>query len=127
MDWHRWQRRFMARIEAPGVRISVLSMARGSGKSTLLAELARRIVTPDDSMFRAGTESHIIAGSIAQSRRTTFRIFRNLVDHDPDYAICDSVNLASVEHKPTRTKVSVAAANGSTLQGLVGCPVGAAR
>ena len=122
MDWRPWQRRFMRRVEAADVRIAVLSLPRGGGKSSLLAHLARRILDPSDSMFRAGTESHIVAGSIAQSRRTTFRLFRNLVDADPDFAICDSVNLASVEHKPTRTKVSVAASNGSTLQGLVGCP-----
>ena len=122
MDWQRWQVRFMRRLEDSDVRISVCSMARGSGKSTLLAHLARRIVDPSDSMFRAGTESIIVAASIAQSRRTTFRILRNLIDDDPDFAICDSVNLASVEHRATRTKVSVAAANGATLQGLINTP-----
>ena len=37
------------------------------------------------SLFRAGTESHLIAASLGQSRRTSFRALKQIVESRPDF------------------------------------------
>lgn len=73
-------------------------------------------------MFVAGAESHIVSASIGQSRRATFKLLRDALTDDSDYAINDSVNVCAVTHKATGTRVSVMAANGKTAMGLVRTP-----
>ena len=121
-----FQRRFLAASFRPGIRTGALSTPRGNGKSSLGAWLAARSLEPADPMFITGTESHILAASIGQCRRTTFRLLRELIEARPDaadYRIAETQNAAHVIHVATNTRVSVLAANGKHGQGLVRCPL----
>ena len=107
------------------MRTSALSLSRGNGKSTLASWFVDRLLTPGDSLFVPNTESHLVAGSLGQARRTTFKVLREFVEARPDAAdlrIAESANACHVLHKPSGTKVSVLAANGKTAQGLVRAP-----
>ena len=90
MDLRRFQREFVAKATAPGVDVAALSMPRGNGKSTLAAHIGARIMSPGDALFRAGTESIIVAASLEQSR-IVFRIMRQMLGDDPDYRFSDSL------------------------------------
>ena len=78
-------------------------------------------------MFVSGAESHIVSASIGQSRRATFKLLRDLLAGDRDYFINDSVNVAAVTHRATKTKVSVMAANGKDSHGARSMPVVSGR
>ena len=121
-----FQTRFLARALAEGIDTAALSLPRGNGKSSLAAHLAKRALTPGDPLFRAGAESHIVAASVGQARRSTFRLLREMVgeeDEQDEYRINESVNIAEVRHKKTSTRVSVMAPSGRTGQGLVRAPI----
>lgn len=118
-----WQRRFVRRALAPGTDTAALTIARGNGKSSLAAWIGARALTPGDPLFRAGSESHMIAASVGQSRRTTFKLLRRYFDERGDWRVAESVNNAHVLHKPTNTRLSVLAANPKTAQGLVSVPL----
>ena len=60
-----FQRRFLRGALDPATDTAACSMPRGNGKSSLAAWLAARALTPGDSLFRPGTESHLIAASVA--------------------------------------------------------------
>ena len=116
-----FQRRFVRAVLDPKIRMAVMSTPRGQGKTTLSGLLAMRALTPGDPMFRPGTESHVIAASLMQGRRTIFRQLRSVLPAE-GYRVADSQNHAYVEHLETSTKLSVLPANSKTSQGLVGCP-----
>ena len=72
-----------------------------------------------------GAESHIVAASIGQARRTTFKLLREFIEDGPnadDYRISESSFACHVRHKESNTRVSVLASSGKTSQGLVRCP-----
>ncbi len=117
-----FQRRFLRAALRPLITVSVLSIPRGNGKSSLVAWLAKRYLTPGDDLHIAGTESHIIAASIGQARRTVFKQLRGLVADDPGFKVAESVNNCHVDHRATGTRISILAANGKTAQGLVDVP-----
>ena len=123
LDLLPFQRRFLAAALRPSTRIAALSLPRGNGKSTLAAYIAQRLLTPGDPLHVPGTESHIIAASLGQSRRTTFKLLRQLFENIDDYKIADNQNDSRVYHKPSKTIVSVLAANYRTAQGLVDVPL----
>ena len=92
----------------------------------MAAALCWRALTPGDRLYHAGTESHLIAATIAAARRTCFKILRRLVedsDRAGDYQISESPNGCHVRHKPTNTRVSVVAATSKAVLGLIGCPL----
>ena len=120
-----FQRAFLRRALSPRVRTAALSLPRGNGKSSIVAWLASRVLTPGDSLFVPGAESHIAAASIGQARRTVFKLLREFVEALPnvkEYRIADTQNVAAIRHVPTNAMVSVIAANGKTAQGLVRAP-----
>ena len=117
-----FQNEFLECAFAQGIRTSALSLPRGNGKSTLVAHLAARFLTPGDPLHVEGAESHIVAASIGQARRTVFKQLRGMVGDDPRYRVAESVNNVHIDHKATRTRLSVLAANGKTAQGLVDVP-----
>ena len=120
-----FQRRFLKSALAPGIRTSALSLPRGNGKSTLVAWLAARTLDPDDPLFVLGSESHIVAASIGQARRSTFTLLREFCESSEramEYSISENNQTCQVLHKPTHTRVSVLASSGKTAQGLVRCP-----
>ena len=114
-----FQREFIRAATAPDTLIAALSGPRGLGKTTLVAHLAHRFLTPGDQLHRPDGEAHIIAASMGQARRTTFKQLRGMIGDDPQFKIAESVNNAFVRHKPSGANVSVLAASGKTAQGLV--------
>ena len=104
----------------PSYDLVCLCLPRGNGKSTLAAWLGARLLFD----YRMGKQSHIIAASVGQARRTTFKLLREYIDNeDKDFRVSDNISGASVTHKETNTKVAVLAANHKTAQGLVDVPV----
>ena len=83
LDLQPFQRRFLSAALKPGIRTSALSLPRGNGKSTLVAWLGSRALTPGDALFVPGAESHIVAASIGQARRTTFKLLREFIEGGP--------------------------------------------
>ena len=80
-------------------------------------------MTPGDALFRPGTESHLIAASVGQARRTTFKLLRRYFEDRDEWVIAESQNAAHVRHVETNTRLSVLAGNSKTAQGLVDCPL----
>ena len=122
LDLRPFQRRFLRSALAPAITVSALSLPRGNGKSTLTAHLAKRFLTPGDPLNVPNSESHIIAASIGQARRTVFKQLRAMVGDDPAFKVAESVNNCHVDHKGSRSRISILAANGKTAQGLVDVP-----
>ena len=125
MNLQPFQRKFLDSALAPGIRTSALSIPRGNGKSTLVAWLGARSLTPGDPLFVKGAESHIVAGSIGQARRTTFKLLREFIEDGPragDYKISESAFACAIRHVETNTRISVLASSGKRAHGLVRCP-----
>lgn len=116
-----FQRRWIKAALRPGIRTAALSLPRGNGKSTLAAHLASRVLTPGDPMFRKGTESLIVAASLAQGRRTVFAQLRQMLPTE-GYRLASSHAYCHALHRETGTQLSVLPANPKTAQGLVNVP-----
>ena len=120
-----FQRRFLKSALAPGIRTAALSIPRGNGKSTLIADLAARSLDPDDELFVKGSESHMVAASIGQAKRSTFKVLTEFIEASPrafEYRVNVSNQGCEVRHMPSNTSISVLASSGKTSQGLVRCP-----
>ena len=76
MELRRFQRAFIRGATAPGIQTGALSVPRGNGKSWLAAHLLARVLTPGDDLFRPGTESVLVAGTLEQAR-IVFRFLRS--------------------------------------------------
>ena len=120
-----FQRRAVKAFESGRYDVVCLSLPRSQGKGSLAAELCWRALTPGDVLHRPVTESHLVASSIGQSRRTCFKLLRRMVEGSKragDYSISESAMACHVRHKPTNTRVSVLAATAKASLGLVGTP-----
>ena len=116
-----FQRRFIKAATAPGIETAALSLPRGNGKSWIAGHLVGRILTPDDRLFRRGTESVLCAASIEQAR-IVFRFAREVLEPTGAYRFLDSHTRIGITHTATNTKLRVIGSNGRTAMGLVGCP-----
>ena len=126
LELRPFQRRAVKALESGRYDVVVMSVPRAQGKSTLAAELCLRALTPGDVLFHCGAESHLVAASIGQSRRTCFKLLRRMVEELPnvaDYKISESANACHVRHRATNTRVSVVAGSAKSTLGLVGCPL----
>ena len=77
-------------------------------------------MSPKDSLFRPGTESVLVAGSIEQAR-IVFRVARAIL-REEGYRYIDSHTRVGVTHVPTNTKLRIIGSNGKTAMGLLDCP-----
>lgn len=112
-----FQRRFLRRALAPDVRLAALSLPRGNGKSSLAAWLLARTLTKGDPLHQAGRESHLLAVSVAQCRRTTWRLLREML---PDtIRIRESREHCEAVDPATGARVTVIASSAKSGQGLV--------
>ena len=102
MQLRRFQTDFLRNAMRPEIDMACLSLPRGNGKSWLAAHLAGRVLDPDDDLFRPGTESVVIAPSLAQGR-IVYRFVRDTLGDDSDYRFADSPTQVQIIHKPTRT------------------------
>ena len=117
----KFQRTFLQNALRPDLDIAALSIARGNGKSALCGDLLARVLDPADSLFRAGTESVLMSGSIEQCR-VIYRFVRAELEPRGDYRFLDSATRCAVTHVPTNTRLRVVGSNGKTSFGLVNCP-----
>ena len=120
MELRPFQRTFLKNAKRPDISIAGLSIPRGNGKSTLSGLIASNVLTPSDDMFRDGSESVLVAGSIEQAR-IVFRVTRGLLGED-DYRYLDSNTRIGITHKDTNTKLRIIGSNGKTAMGLLDCP-----
>ena len=122
LDLLKFQRTFIANVLRPEINMAALSLPRGNGKSALAGYLGSRIMTVGDSLFRSGTESVIVAGSLEQAR-IIFRFVRDTLGQDnPAYRFADSLTRVQIVHKPTKTVLQVRSSNPKTTMGLVNTP-----
>ena len=117
----KFQRTFLQNALRPDIDIAALSIARGNGKSALCGDLLARVLDPADSLFRAGTESVLMSGSIEQCR-VIYRFVRAELEPRGDYRFLDSATRCAVTHVPTNTRLRVVGSNGKTSFGLVNTP-----
>ncbi len=118
-----FQREFVRHATAPGIDESCLSLPRGNGKSFLAGHLLARILNPADPLFREGTESALLAGSLEQARLTFGFTRRELEERDPAaYRFTDSSTRAGITHLATNTRLRVVSSKAKTAFGLVNCP-----
>lgn len=116
-----FQRRFVKKATAPDTRTAALSIPRGNGKSRLLGHLAKRVLTPDDPQFLAGTES-VLAGYSLEQCRIVARFARAELEASGrirEYGFSDSYSRVEIVHKPTRTKLRAVGSSGKGVMGLV--------
>ena len=117
-----FQRRFLAKAFAPGIRTACLSLPRGNGKSTLSGHLVARALTPGDPLFVRGSELVLLAGSIEQCR-VVFRVVRSILEPTGQYRFLDSATRCGITHAATNTRLRVHGSNARTAFGLVGVPL----
>ena len=117
----RFQREFIKAATSPDVDTAALSLPRGNGKSWLAGHLVTRVLSPDDVLFRPGTESVLCAASIEQAR-IVFRFAREDLEDTGAYRFLDSNTRIGITHKTTNTRLRVIGSNGKTAMGLVNTP-----
>ena len=117
----KFQRQFVRAATAPEIDNAVLSLPRGNGKSALAGYLASRILTPTDKLFRPGSESIVVAGSLEQGR-IIFRFARDMLKDSPEYRFADSLTRVQITHQATRTVLQVRGSNAKNIMGLTNCP-----
>ena len=121
LNLRRFQKRFLRAALVPSVDTAALSIPRGNGKSALAGHLCERILTPADPLFRPGTESVLISGSIEQCR-IVFGFARAALEGTGEYRFLDSATRCAITHKATRTRLRVHGSNARTAQGFVNVP-----
>ena len=121
MKLRKFQREFIAGATAPGIDTAALCLPRGNGKTSLAGYLASRILSPDDDLFRAGTESVLLAASLKQAR-IAFRVCRELLEGREGYVYLDASNRVAIRHAETRTRLEVISSSGKSAMGLLNCP-----
>ena len=121
MELLKFQKDFIDQALRPDISIAAMSLPRGNGKSTLAGWLAARIMDPTDSMFKAGSESVLVAASIEQAR-IVFRVTRGFLGEDAGYRFLDSNTRIAITHKETNTKLRIIGSNGNTAMGLLDTP-----
>ena len=117
----KFQKTFLKNALRDDIDIACLSIPRGNSKSFLGALLLSRVMDPGDKLFRPGSESVLMSGSIEQCR-VIFRFVRAELEHDSDYRFLDSATRCAITHVPTNTRLRVVGSNARTTFGLVGCP-----
>ena len=121
-----FQKRAVKALEGGCFDVVVLSLPRAQGKSSLAAALCWRALTPGDVLYRPGTESHLVAKTIASSRKTCFKVLRRLVEDSPraaDYKVSESANACHIRRRACNTRVSVVAGTMGATLGLLHCPL----
>ena len=122
IELRRFQRRFLSRALAPGIRTACFSLPRGEGKSTLAGYILERCLTPGDALFVEGAEYLLGAASMEQARNT-FRPIRAELEPTGAYQFLDSQMRLGITHKVTNTRLRVMSSNGKTAFGIVGVPL----
>ena len=116
-----FQKQFIKAATSGAYDTLAFSYPRGSGKSWLSGHLVSRVMNPADILFRPGTESVLLSGSIEQCR-IVFRFAREVLEPMGGYRFTDSATRVAITHPSTRTRLRVVGSNARTTFGLVQCP-----
>ena len=122
LELRPFQKRFIVNALRPDIDIAALSLARGNGKSALAAHLLCRALDPGDELFRPGSESVLMSGSIEQCR-IVFRFCRAELEPRGGYRFLDSATRVAITHASSNTRLRVIGSNARTTFGLVHCPL----
>ena len=118
-----FQRRFVAAVDDPRYRTVAASWPRGCGKTTVAGKLVARALTPGDSLYVAGGEVVLFAGSIEQTRLTYRQALGFLEGRLDEYRLVDSATRVAITRKACRTRLKAVGSNPKTSLGLVGVPL----
>ena len=119
MTLQPFQTRFIKAAFRSGVDTAALSLPRGNGKSWLAGWLVARALTPGDSMYKAGAEVVLLAGSLEQAR-IVFNFTREFLEAtSEDYSWLDSSTRIGIKHKSSRTRLRVLSSKAKSAFGLV--------
>ena len=116
-----FQRRFVARVLAPGIKRAALSLPRGNGKSWLAGYLASEALRPGGSLFRAGDENVLLSGSFDQARYV-FRFAKGLLG-ESGYTYQDNKQQMGIHHRATGTWLLVKSSRARGAFGIVGARI----
>ena len=117
-----WEKRFVRgafAVKGP----AALSVARGNGKSALVAGIATAVVDPAGPLHGARREAVVVASSFDQGRIIFEDVLAFLRQrHDLDsrklWRVQDSANRATVEYRPTGSRVRCIGSDPARAHGL---------
>ena len=112
---------FCARLTIRGTHRG-RSWPRGCGKTTCAGWIVARALTPGDSLYVAGGEIVLFAGSIEQCRITYRQALTFLEPRLDEYRLVDSATRVAITRKDCRTRLKAVGSNPKTSLGLVGVP-----
>ena len=116
-----WQRDFLAGAFDPSTGTAALTLARGQGKSTLVSAIACAAL--DGPLAQPRGEVVVVASSFAQGRSAVFEAARAFllpkIEADKrSWRLQDSVNTASIEYRPTGSRLRVLGSDPRRAHGL---------
>ena len=123
MKFLPFQRRFLRAVDDPRYRTVIASWPRGCGKTTSAGYIVARALTPGDSLYVAGGEIVLFAGSIEQCRLTYRQALTFLEPRLDEYRLVDSATRVAITRKDCRTRLKAVGSNPKTSLGLVGVPL----
>ena len=121
-----WQKKLVRNVWGPGCTgDSAFAAGRGNGKSGLVAGVAAACLDPDGPLHLRRGECVITAASFAQGKVAIFEEVLEFMrqKYGPDlprntWRLSDSQNSATLEHRPTGSRVRVTGSKAKTLHGL---------
>ena len=116
-----FQRRFVARVVAPGIRRAALSLPRGNGKSWLAGYLASEALRPGGALYRPGDENVLLSGSFDQARYV-YRFAKGLLGEGA-YVYADNKQRMEIRHKASGTRLTVKSSRARGAFGIVGARI----
>ena len=114
-----WQHRFTVGAFADGIQSAALSVGRGNGKTALLSGIAA--ATLDGPLRVPRGETVIVASSFGQARIAFEHVLHFLGDKLADrsqFRTQDTMQSASIEHRPSGAKVRVVGSDPKRAHGL---------
>ena len=121
-----WEKRLVKGVWGPGCKgDAAFSAGRGQGKSGLVAGIAAACLDPDGPLHIRRGECVITAASFSQGKAAIFEEVLEFMrqKYGPDlprniWRMADSQNTATLEHRPTGSRVRVTGCKAKTLHGL---------
>ena len=120
MELTRWQRDWLARSFAPGVRISALSLSRANGKTALCGWICAEALRPGSDLFDPGVEVVIVSASMEQTRTMFGFVQDELAERGvlDQYRTVDSNQRLGIHHKPSGARLRAISSDPKRALGL---------
>ena len=111
MQWLAYQRRFRRAVDSPRYRTVAASWPRGCSKTTAAGYIVDRALTPGDSLYVAGGEIVLFAGSIEQCRLTYRQALSFREPRLGEYRLVDSATRVAITRRDCRTRLKAVGSN----------------